>query len=538
MEPAEENTSPLFVKHLDLLRVAYYLSEYFYKINIIYLVVKARLLLFFIFWNIVSIHAQLKEHFNHLDAWKADSSQWQLTDGMLQSKLAKPNTSFSISTSNNLTNDCVWKLNCTLHFATSSLNFVDYYLLSDTDDLANASNAYFVRIGSSSDDICLYKKSNGIVTKLIDGTNGRSQTSSSFNQIQLKVVRNKAFEWHLYDDNISNGDNYIKEGSAKDTITNQLTGYTGIVIYQSSSSFWHKHYFDDYTIQTITEDSLENQTNNLKPIAGDIIISELLFNPRPNGVDFIELYNRSDKPMQLSNLKLANEKGDTVNFKASKYTISPHSYLAITTDTSVVQQQYPSAQTALLHQCSKLPSLNDTEGYIAILNRDQTILDAFYYTDKLHFDLLIDKEGISLEKINLYMSSNASNWHSASTEVGYATPGLPNSQHASSNNVQSFTVSNSILSPDQDGNNDFVLIEYQLKQPGTTANINIYNTAGENVKQIANNHLLSSNGMYQWDGVSDKGELVHKGYYLIRIEMLHQHGANEVTEIPIVVWND
>lgn len=51
-----------------------------------------------------------------------------------------------------------------------------------------------------------------------------------------------------------------------------------------------------------SHDTLINITPIQKAKKGDIIINEILFNPHPNGVDFIELYNASDHFFNLHEL--------------------------------------------------------------------------------------------------------------------------------------------------------------------------------------------------------------------------------------------
>ena len=482
------------------------------------------------------MNAQLKEHFDTLEAWKFDTAQWENLDGKLHSTCKISNNSFEISTTNTLVTNCVWKINCNFKFATSSLNYVDFYLLADNAKVSTATNAYFLRIGSTDDDICLYKKNNSLLIKLIDGLDGKTQANGNNNQIQVKVCRQGNGHWLLYTDNAANAIHYTLEGSAEDSAFTQ-GDFTGLVVHQSTASFFAKHYFDDVLIQTLSDDSLDTSSLDLPIPKAEVCISEILFNPFPNAVDFVEIFNGSSHAQALSQLYLANEKGDTIDFKASAIFIAPNSYVAITIDTTKLNQFYPYYAHKNGVQVAKLPSMNDEEGYCVLLNADKQILDSITYTEKMHVDLINNNEGVSLEKINLALGSQKDNWHSASSTVGYASPGNVNSQNQVSIPIASiFNASSKVLSPNQDGYHDFVLLQYQMFQTGTTATIDIYNMAGELERQLVANHLLGMSGIYQWDGTNTFGEKVANGYYLIRIDLLHHNGNAEIVEIPIAVW--
>ena len=497
---------------------------------------KVRSLLFFVFWNIVSINAQINEKFINLNAWNFNLDQWVLDNEALKSNCNLANSSFQITAPNSLVTNCVWKINCNLMFSTSSLNYVDFYLLADNQNLTTVSYAYFVRIGSTTDDICLYKKSNSTIIKIIDGIDGRSQSSASNNQIQIKVIRNSNYEFTLFSDIESDGEKYMEEGRAIDTEF-KTGAFAGLSIHQSTSSFFGKHLFDNLIIQTIQEDSIEIITPKPIPKVGYIILTEVLFNPKPNGVDFIEIYNNSSEIFKLSDLCIANEKGDTVNFKSSKQLLLPNQFYALCIDSNNVLNNYPSNKQKNIIQIPKLPSMNDDIGFVAVLNDDFICLDSLTYSEKIHFELITDNEGVSLEKINILPQYNYSNWHSASTNIGYATPGYLNSQYLNSNySTKNFFVSSKVFSPNEDGDKDFLLLNYLLPKHGVTASINVFNTNGYIVKQLANNHLLATNGVYQWNGTTDKGEKAQNGYYLIRVDMLNLNGENEYSEIPVVLW--
>src|SRR5690606_26234898 len=70
----------------------------------------------------------------------------------------------------------------------------------------------------------------------------------------------------------------------------------------------------------------------------DILISEILFNPKEGGVDFVEIYNNSNLPINIQGFTLGN-RVVTHDF----YLLPPQQYLALTTNKRVLLQQYPNA---------------------------------------------------------------------------------------------------------------------------------------------------------------------------------------------------
>ncbi|WP_424059511.1 hypothetical protein, partial [Pedobacter sp.] len=67
-----------------------------------------------------------------------------------------------------------------------------------------------------------------------------------------------------------------------------------------------------------------------------MLISEILFNPRSGGVDFVEIYNNSNheidsKELQLANAKAAGAPASIKNVSSAKLMIAPGSYWVITT---------------------------------------------------------------------------------------------------------------------------------------------------------------------------------------------------------------
>jgi Lamin Tail Domain/Bacterial Ig-like domain len=164
---------------------------------------------------------------------------------------------------------------------------------------------------------------------------------------------------------------------------------------------------------------------------GDVLINEILFNPLPGGVDFVEVINVSSKYLNLKNWSIANYTEEQFTnlqtISESDYTLAPGGYLALTPSITILKSQYLQAQEEYLLS-TLLPSMNDDAGAIAILTDEGDPLDVFEYMDAFHSPMLKDKEGVSLERISLTESTmNPGNWKSANSSAGFATPGYLNS---------------------------------------------------------------------------------------------------------------
>lgn len=278
-----------------------------------------------------------------------------------------------------------------------------------------------------------------------------------------------------------------------------------------------------------------NQSKNfifydIQPVApGDIILNEILFNPQTGGSDFIELYNLSNKTLNLNGLQIFNAQktGSTASRNiTTDFLLLPNSYVAISDNPQDLRTRYNPPLNAILLQ-NNLPSFDDDEGNVTIRDNGITI-DSFDYTDDLHFALLSDKEGVSLERISIKTATQGSNnWHSAAASVGFATPGYQNSQFYESNNAATSLISlpNKTFSPDGDGFEDFLLMEYHADQAGLTANVRIFDANGRLVKKLIQNELLASNGSFKWDGLLEDQTKARIGIYVIWIELFSADGA-------------
>lgn len=277
----------------------------------------------------------------------------------------------------------------------------------------------------------------------------------------------------------------------------------------------------------------ENLTTFVLPqqgVAGDLVINEVLFNPSSKGQDFVEVYNNSDKYIDLGTWYLANYANDSIsNIKAistEQQIIAPKGYFAITKDTNAVKYSYPLSPGGKYIQAATLPTYSNSDGVVILLNNKFEQVDRFDYDENMHFAILNSVKGVSLERIDFNRETNdVTNWHSAAQNVGFATPGLQNSQYQPANpGDDALTVEPEIFSPDEDGYNDVLNISYELGEPGYVGNVTIFDSRGRIVRKLMINEYLSPQGTISWDGKLDSGEKGGIGIYIIWAEFYSENG--------------
>ncbi|MFA9392865.1 MAG: lamin tail domain-containing protein [Prolixibacteraceae bacterium] len=262
--------------------------------------------------------------------------------------------------------------------------------------------------------------------------------------------------------------------------------------------------------------------------AGQILINEVLYNPFTGGADFVEFYNNSGLNVDLSELKLAT-RDELLNLK-SVYRLSelhapfaPGEILAFTTDTLNIVQNYPVPFPDQLRQMSKFPAFNNEAGRVVLLNDSLMVLDEFVYTESLQSKWLSDMDGVSLERLSLEHETNdPANWQSASSLVGYATPGYKNSQsEIAPDQLLNIELESEVVSPNGDGYHDELVIKFRLDQLEYIANVYIFDAYGHEVKRLTNNDLLGNNMELVYDLRNANGQLLSMGAYVIFTELVH-----------------
>ncbi|VAX21176.1 hypothetical protein MNBD_IGNAVI01-1138, partial [hydrothermal vent metagenome] len=154
-----------------------------------------------------------------------------------------------------------------------------------------------------------------------------------------------------------------------------------------------------------------NETRN------DIVINEIMYAPNSPEPEWIELYNRSDKIIDLKNYQIADNT-DTVKVINDDIVFQPHQYFVIAKDSSFITI-YSDTLNFII---SNFPNLNNTGDRLMILDSLNRIIDSLKFDPNWG-----GQNGVSLERIDSELPSiDSTNWGTAKLDSG-GTPGVINS---------------------------------------------------------------------------------------------------------------
>ncbi|MDR3327824.1 MAG: lamin tail domain-containing protein [Prevotellaceae bacterium] len=275
--------------------------------------------------------------------------------------------------------------------------------------------------------------------------------------------------------------------------------------------------------------------------ANDLIINELLFNANTGVATFAELFNPSQKVLDLSEVFLTRWYNGSLDTRRQVTTehilLFPQKYLLLSTDINSVCQAYGCDESALKIECV-LPSLPNSAGTLVVTKNDASIIDEFSYSEKMHQNFVSNPKGVSLERINPYLSTqDVNNWHSASFDQNYGTPSRQNSQYniTKTKSDKTFWLEYESFTPDNDGVYDILPLNYKFSDTGYSITANIYNPSGIKVRNLCSNAIAGHEGTIIWNGLSDNGSICHVGIYVIVIEAINTTTGKKIREKIVCV---
>jgi len=479
------------------------------------------------------------EHGNLLNhQWFGDTAFFSVENGKLQLNGPQSSSILCFATENTLCDSIEWNFSIDLGFNPSSTNFVRVYLMSDTTDLKAPLNGYFVQLGQSGGRNSIqFFRQEGTATTLV--FSGISQFSSSSGlSVQLRIKRFPDGEWHVYSGTspqlatVSEGEPFV-DSTFRETVA------FGFFCRYTTASRHNMYAFGQVRIVPIEPDPIPEPPIVIE--GSDVVISEIMFNPEANSAEYLEIFNRSEQDIPFSELRLGrfdnqDQLSGVLAISTNAELILPaQTYAIISRTPEILWQFHTVCADAVLVEMPNLPALSNTSGRYAIVRKDSTLIDEVYYHSSMHFSLLAETRGVSLERLSFEKpGTDANNWHSASKTVDYATPGCPNSQGFSTFETdEMFQLSPTLISPDDDGFDDFLTISYNLKTSGFTGNIRIFNSNGRMVRHLVKSELLGTQGHYFWDGLSEQNQKLPSGVYIVIFDIFSLDGRTHRIKKPV-----
>ena len=207
----------------------------------------------------------------------------------------------------------------------------------------------------------------------------------------------------------------------------QITGNSlnrddsSIIQISTGSISMGKNYFIGL-LETEKDEDMENNISYLtvdgieiNEIRNDIVINEIMYAPSNGEPEWIELYNRSNKIINLKNYSLADEK-DTVRIIEKSVLLNPKEFFIISDDSTILDYYDVTSK----YQINNFPTLNNSGDKVILLDSLNRVIDSLEY-----FYSWGGNNGKSLERIDAENSStDSSNWGISKVR---GTPGAINS---------------------------------------------------------------------------------------------------------------
>ncbi|WP_372774997.1 gliding motility-associated C-terminal domain-containing protein [Mangrovibacterium sp.] len=276
---------------------------------------------------------------------------------------------------------------------------------------------------------------------------------------------------------------------------------------------------------------------------GDVLINELLFNPYSDADDFVEIVNVSDKTLRTDHLFVATrdaagELKQMVPVTEFAGFLNSGAYLLLCENPETLIGFYPESCSDNFVQVS-LPSFPNDDGVVVLLNDSLEVIDEFGYSADMHHPMLADENGVSLERKSLVEPTNdSSNWASAASLDGFATPGCPNSQTTSSILQQpAVTIVPNVISPNNDGYNDYASVGFELSGKDYVLNLMIFDSYGHLIDQPLKNETIGSQSTWMWSGKRADGSQLAAGIYVLYFELLSLDGEKQVFKKSCTIVN-
>lgn len=271
-------------------------------------------------------------------------------------------------------------------------------------------------------------------------------------------------------------------------------------------------------------------------VKGQLVLTEVLFNPFSGGADFVEIYNTTSEEINIKGLKLArrNSLGEIDDVKEiAEYNLAlqPKQVFCFTESLHAQIDNYPKAKESNIIVTKDIPSYPNEMGEVILLGKSGLVLDSVIYNVSMHDASIDNPDGVSLERFGL-QDIEISKWVSSSSFDNYASPGYLATLDNINDGIE-MLITPKVFTPDSDGINDEVAIKITVSKPGNLSAA-IYDINGKEVKILSNNAYINSVAEYYWDGTQGSKEIGNVGYYIVVIQHVTENEHLQIKDTIVL----
>jgi hypothetical protein len=236
------------------------------------------------------LYAQFSDDFSDGDfisnpAWYGNVEKFIVEDNMLRLNDQAAGQAW-LATASGLVNNTQWELWLRLAFTPSNNNHPRVYLVSDSQNLGEALNGYYIRIGKDGGDnkrLYFYRQDGTVSTEIMAGSMNLAATTN--NRIRIKVTRDFDGNWDFFADP-AGGHLFTPQGSVNDAY-HTVSGWFGVLCRYTVSNA-NRFYFDDFFVNEIVPDTVPPAVDAIQVVSSNtlkVIFSKVVDNASAENVN-------------------------------------------------------------------------------------------------------------------------------------------------------------------------------------------------------------------------------------------------------------
>ena len=246
----------------------------------------------------------------------------------------------------------------------------------------------------------------------------------------------------------------------------------------------------------------------------NVLINEIMFDPGPDGTEWIELHNGGPGAADLAGSALKLDHVDKVRLVSSdRLSIEGEGYLVIAHDAVLFRATHPDFGGTVVEASGGWERLRNSGAKLLLLDAaGKTVHDAEYGGDS------DPGPGQSVELVNPHFDPQI--WGPSADPRG-GTPGRRNSLYVTRiPDGVSLHLSNNPFSPDGDNHEDICLVTVDLPASHGILHAMIFDISGRFLRTLIDQAAVASRHVFTWDGTDEQGRRLPAGPYILYVEQM------------------